>query len=160
MLYVDTGHMFHKGSNVAKKIDALVQKGLSDSQYRGFGVAYKENNVHNIYVKPRETRLMRCHCLEIQNRGVAGWVRTCKTRESRSLEHEIQKFQEEHMIPCENGICSVQKLLSASFLRRVERMRTPHERKEICLKIEWIMASLVVTQEMCCRPCVSSAGIV
>ena len=62
---------------------------------------------------------MRCHCLEIQNRGVAGWVRTCETGESRSSrrstrvqeevheiqkfqeKHEIQEFEEEHMIQCE-----------------------------------------------------------
>ena len=45
MLYGDIGYMFHKGSNVAKKIDAWVQKELRDSQYRGCTVAYKENNV-------------------------------------------------------------------------------------------------------------------
>ena len=43
---------------------------------------------------------MRCHCLEIQNWGVAGWVRTCKTGESRSSRRSTgQKFQE-HMIQC------------------------------------------------------------
>ena len=46
----------HKGSNVAKKIDAWIQKELRDSQYRGCTVAYKENNVHNINVKPRENK--------------------------------------------------------------------------------------------------------
>ena len=40
--------------------------------------------------------------------------------------------------------------------RRVERMRIPHERKESCLKLASIMASLVVTKKMCCRSCVSS----
>ena len=54
MLYGDKVYMFHKCSNVAKKIDALVQKELRDSQYRGCTVAYKENNVYNIHVKPRE----------------------------------------------------------------------------------------------------------
>ena len=53
VLYGDKGYMFHKGSNVAKKIDAWVQKELRDSQYRGCTVAYKENNVYNIYMKPR-----------------------------------------------------------------------------------------------------------
>ena len=80
----DKGYMFHKGSNVAKKIDACIQKEMSGSQYFGCTVAYKENNVYNIYMKPRETILIRCHCLEIQNRGVAGRVRTRKTGESRS----------------------------------------------------------------------------
>ena len=85
VLYGDKGYMFHKGSNVAKKIDAWIQKELRDSQYRGCTVAYKENNVYNVHEK--KTILMRCHCLEIQNREVAGRVRTCKTGE-----HEIQKF--------------------------------------------------------------------
>ena len=44
--------------------------------------------------------------------------------------------------------------------RRVERMRTPHERKESCLKLASIMASVVVTTKMCCRSCVSSVGTV
>ena len=54
VLYGDEGYMFHKGSNVEKKIDVWVQKELRDSQYRGCTVAHKENNVYNIYVKPRE----------------------------------------------------------------------------------------------------------
>ena len=57
VLYGDKGFMFHKGSNVAKKMDALVQKELRDSQYRGCTVAYKESNVYNIYVKPRENKI-------------------------------------------------------------------------------------------------------
>ena len=44
--------MFHKGSNVAKKMDPRIQE-LRDSQYRGSTVAYKENNVYNIYMKPK-----------------------------------------------------------------------------------------------------------
>ena len=39
-VYGDKGYMFHRGSNVAKKIDAWTD-------------AYKENNVYNIYMKPR-----------------------------------------------------------------------------------------------------------
>ena len=44
--------------------------------------------------------------------------------------------------------------------RRVERMRIPHERKESCLKLASIMASLVVTKKMCCRSCVSNVGTI
>ena len=40
-----------------RKIDAWVQKELRDPQYRGCTVAYKENNVHNIYMKPRGTKI-------------------------------------------------------------------------------------------------------
>ena len=72
---------FHKGSNVARKMDVWVQKELKDSQHRGCTVSYKEENVYIIYVKQRETRSMRCHCLEIQIRGVVGWVQICKTGE-------------------------------------------------------------------------------
>ena len=57
VLYRDKGYMFHKGSNVAKKIDAWIQKELRDSQYRGCTVAYKENNVYNIYMKPRGNKI-------------------------------------------------------------------------------------------------------
>ena len=48
--------MFHKGSNVAKKIDAWIQKELTDSRYQGCTLAYKENNVYNIYIKPRRNK--------------------------------------------------------------------------------------------------------
>ena len=57
VLYFDKGYMFHKGSNVAKKIDAWIQKELRDSQYRGCAVACKENNVCNMYMKPRENNI-------------------------------------------------------------------------------------------------------
>ena len=53
VLYGDKGYMFHKGSNVAKKIDAWIHKELRNSQYRGCTLAYKENNVYNTYMKPR-----------------------------------------------------------------------------------------------------------
>ena len=53
VLYGDKGYMFRKGSNVARKIDAWIQKEMRDSQYYGCTVAYKENNVYNIYMKPR-----------------------------------------------------------------------------------------------------------
>ena len=46
-------YMFHKFSNVAKKIDAWIQKEMRDSPYLLCTVAYKENNVHNIYMKPK-----------------------------------------------------------------------------------------------------------
>ena len=42
--------------------------------------------------------------------------------------------------------------------RRVERMLILHERKESCLKSPSKMASLVVTEKVCCQSCVSSAG--
>ena len=35
------------------KVDAWIQKEMRDSQYYGCTVAYKENNVYNIYMKPR-----------------------------------------------------------------------------------------------------------
>ena len=57
MLHGDKGNMFHKGSNVAKKIDAWIQEELRDSQYRGCTVAYKENNVYNIFMKPRGNKI-------------------------------------------------------------------------------------------------------
>ena len=53
VLYGDKGYMFHKGSNVAKNIDAWIQKEMRESQYYGCTVAYKENKVYNILLKPR-----------------------------------------------------------------------------------------------------------
>ena len=41
VLYGDKGYMFQKGSNVAKKIDAWIQKEMRDSQYYDCTVAYK-----------------------------------------------------------------------------------------------------------------------
>ena len=84
VLYGDKGYMFHKGSNVAKKMDAWVQKELRDSQYRGCTVAYKENNVYNIYMKPRGNEIDAMPLSGDSESGVAGWVRTCKTGESIS----------------------------------------------------------------------------
>ena len=62
-----------------------VLKELRDSQYRGCTVAYKENNVYNIYVKPRENKIDAMPLSgDSESGGVAGWVRTCKTGASRS----------------------------------------------------------------------------
>ena len=55
-MYGDKGYLFLRGSNLAKEIDAWIQKEMRDSQYYGCTVAYKENNVYNIYMKPKGTR--------------------------------------------------------------------------------------------------------
>ena len=68
VLYGDKRYLFHRGSNVAKKIDAWIQKEMRDSQHHGCTVAYKENNRW-------ETRPMRL---------ASGRLRTCKTGKSRS----------------------------------------------------------------------------
>ena len=57
MLCGDKGYMFHKGSNIAKKFDAWIQKELRDSQFRGCTVAHKENNVYNIYMRQRKINI-------------------------------------------------------------------------------------------------------
>ena len=57
VLYGNKGYMFHKSSNVAKKIVAWIQKEMRDSQNYGCTVAYKEsNNVYNIYMKSRRNK--------------------------------------------------------------------------------------------------------
>ena len=99
VLYGDKGYMFHKGSNVAKKIDAWIQKELRDSQYRGCTVACKENNVYNIYMKPRGNKIDGMPLSGDSESGVAGRVRTCKTGESRSRRRRRSsrsRFQEQH----------------------------------------------------------------
>ena len=55
-LYVDKGYMTKKSWNVARNIDAWIQKELRDSPYRGCTVAYKDN-VYNIYMKPRGNKM-------------------------------------------------------------------------------------------------------
>ena len=50
VLYGDKSYMFHKGSNVAKKLDASILKESRDSPHRG--VANEENNMYNIHVEP------------------------------------------------------------------------------------------------------------
>ena len=87
-MYGDKGYMFHKGSNVAKKVDAWIQKEMRDSQYYGCTVAYKENNVYNIYLKPRGNKTDAMPLSEDSDSrssgGVAGRIRTRKTGKSRS----------------------------------------------------------------------------
>ena len=78
----DKGYLFHSYSNVAKKIEAWIQKEISSSQYHGCTAACNENNVYNIYVKTeRKTRLVRCRCPRTQTtvpREVARRVRTVR----------------------------------------------------------------------------------
>ena len=57
VLYGDKGHMFHKRFECFEEDDAWVQKELRDSHHRGCAVAYKENNVYNIYLKPRGNKI-------------------------------------------------------------------------------------------------------
>ena len=89
VLYGNKGYTFHKGSTVAKKIDAWVQKELRDSQYRGCTVAYKENNVYNIYMKPRENKI---DAMPLSGDSESGSCRLGPNLEDR----RIQKLQEEH----------------------------------------------------------------
>ena len=85
VLYCDKGYMFHKGSNVAKKIGVWIQKGVERfSIPRLHSCVQRKQRVQHLHENREETRLMRCHCLEILNRGVPGRVRTCKTGECRS----------------------------------------------------------------------------
>ena len=46
----DQGHLFNKGSNVARKIEAWIRMEISNSQHHGCTVAHKEDNVDNTYV--------------------------------------------------------------------------------------------------------------
>ena len=53
-------YLLHRGSKVAKKTDAWIQKELSSSQCDGCTDAHKVNNVLNICLKPKgnETDVM------------------------------------------------------------------------------------------------------
>ena len=52
----DKGHLFHKGSNVVKKIAAWIQREISNPQHHCCTVAHKENNVCNIDMKAKKKR--------------------------------------------------------------------------------------------------------
>ena len=54
VLYGDKGlHVSQRFECSEGKLMLGIQKEVRDSQYRGCTVAYKENNVYNIYIKPR-----------------------------------------------------------------------------------------------------------
>ena len=91
----------HKCSNVAKKIDAWIQKELRDSQYRGCTVAYKENNVYNIYIKPRENNI---DAMPLSGDSESGSCRPSERARPENPDPEIQKFQEEHMDPMRDDV--------------------------------------------------------
>ena len=72
-----------------RKIDAWVQKELRDSQHRGCTVVYKENNVYNIYMKPRENKI---DAMPLSGDSELGGCRLGPNLYDR----RIQKFHEEH----------------------------------------------------------------
>ena len=115
--------MFHKGSNVAKKIDAWVQKELRDSQYRGCTVAYNENTVYNIYMRPRENKI---DAKPLSGDSESG----CRLGPNRRIQIQevlqIQKFHEEHMIQCESTpgvLTALLSLLSSNCDTRISTCR-------------------------------------
>ena len=87
-----------KGSNVAKKIDAWIQKELRDSQYRGCTVAHKENIVYNIYMKPRGNKI---DAMPLSGDSESGGCRPGSNLRRIQFQvpggTQIQKFQEERM---------------------------------------------------------------
>ena len=185
VLYGDKGYMFHKGSNVVKKIDVWIQKELRDSQYRSCTIAYKENNVFNIYMKPRGNKIDAMPLsgdsesglpagsdpVRPENPEVPGGARDpgVPGRAPDPVRDDVDG--DEAMVPrvpslppepsarqiAEHELTGHAVYRSWCRRRRVERMRIPHERKESCLKLASIMAS---SKKMCCRSCVSSVGTV
>ena len=76
VLYGDKGYMLHKGSIVAKKIDAWIQKEMRHTQYYGCTVAYRENNVYNIYLKPKGNKTDAMPLSEDSDNRSSGGCRT------------------------------------------------------------------------------------
>ena len=99
VLYGDKDYMFHIGSNVAKKIDAWIQKELRDSQYRDCTVAYKENDVYNIYMKPRENKIDAMPLSGDSESGGCGPGPNLQDRRIQIQEEQEEKFQ--RTIQCE-----------------------------------------------------------
>ena len=54
LLYGDKEYLSHKGSNVAKKIDARIQKELRDSQYHGCITYKREQRVQHLHETERK----------------------------------------------------------------------------------------------------------
>ena len=98
VFYGDKGCMFHKGSNVAKNIDAWIQTEMRDSQYYGCTVAYKENNVYNICMKPRGNKT---DAMPLSESSGGSWPGP----NLLDREIQIQKEQEEHTIQCDMMRC-------------------------------------------------------
>ena len=93
---------------------------------------------------------MRCHCLEIQNRWVAGRVRTCKTGESRSSRSrrglQVKKFREERTIQCE--------MIDEAMVPRVPNLPPGPSARQI---VEHELTGHAVYRSWC-RNCVASKG--
>ena len=71
----------------SKSMHGTRKKEMRDSQNHGGTVAYKENIVYNICMKPRGTKT---DAMPLSFSEVPSWVRTCKTGKT-----QIQKTQEE-----------------------------------------------------------------
>ena len=176
---------FHRAPSTSLVIK---KKELRGSQYRGCTVAYKENNVYNIYMKPRENKIdamplsgdtesggcrLGSEPVRPVNPEVPGGARDPGVRGGAHDPMRDDVDGDEAMVPRVPNLPpepSARQIAEHELTghavyrswcrRRVERMRIPHERKESCLKLASIMTSLVVTKKMCCRSCVSSVGTV
>ena len=148
-------------STAGKKIDAWIQKAMRDSQHYGCTVAYKENNVYNIHLKPTRNKTSAMSLSEDTfNRAVAGLVRTRKTGESRSrrsrgstlIQCELMRWMmKEHELTGH----AVQKVESPlrSVVGSSARTLFPTGRIIARNSLALTVASLVVTTKMCCLVC-------
>ena len=97
--------MVHGGSNVAKKIDAWIQKKMKISQHHGCTVAYKENNVYNIHMKPKGNKTDAMPLSEDSDNRSSDGCRPGPNLQDRKIQiqkiQEEQEEQKEHMIQCE-----------------------------------------------------------
>ena len=166
----DKGYMFHKGSNVAKKIDAWIQKELRDSHYRECTVAYKENDEHNIYMKPRENKIDAMPLSGDSESGV------CRPGVHDPMRDDVDGDEAmvrrvPNLLPEPSARQIVEHELTGHAMYRSwcrhcvaskGRAHAHSSREEGELLEIWhlIMASLVVTEKMCCQSCVSIVGTV
>ena len=176
----DKVFLFHEGLNVAKKIDARIQKEMRDSQYYGCTVAHKENNVYNIYMKPEGNETDAMPLSQSSKRMALGQVRTRNTQRikriqrSRDIPGRTEDANRPHDGPMRDGAVDGEEIMIPWVPRPPpERALTGHavhrswcrhcvaskgradalasERTESCQKLASTVASLVVAKKMCCQ---------
>ena len=95
--YGDKGYIFHKRSHVTKKIDACVEWEVRNFHWRGCIVAYKENNVYNMYMQPKENKIVATVW-----RFRIGWLpvgsEPVKPENPEVPEEHEMQFDEEHVM--------------------------------------------------------------
>ena len=89
-------------STKVRMLRKKLMHGSRDSQYYGCTVAYKENNVYNVYMKPRGNKTDAMPLSEDSDNRSSSGCRPGPNLLDRKIQiQKIQEEQKEHMIQCE-----------------------------------------------------------